>query len=237
MSVDDPSQSLQQDIGYQFRNPELLAQALHHPSYAAESKAGVRDNQRLEFLGDAVIQIVITEKIYSLYPEMPEGRLTKIRSALSKQATLAQFARQFQLGSYLRLGHGERKNRGHERPSVLCDAFEALIGAIYLDEPVKLTASREILNRCIDAAYTSAQIATLVSTENPKGALQEWSQKRLNEMPVYQLLSEIGPDHEKEFTIAVTLQGIQRGVGSASKRQTAEEQAAKAALEAIEREG
>jgi ribonuclease III len=228
---------LQEIIGYTFNQDEILVQALTHPSFSSENRSTVGDNQRLEFLGDAVIQIVITSKIYHLFPELPEGELTKIRSALTKEGTLATFARNIQLGNYLFLGHGEKLNKGNERDSILCDAFESLIGAIYIDDNNDLSPIHALINQMINLTFGSVDIKTLIQKENPKGLLQEWSQKHANEIPVYELVEASGPDHEKIFTVAVSINHQRCGIGKAGKRQTAEEIAARSALEKAKQDG
>ena len=224
---------LQDKINYHFLDINNLTEALTHPSYPAENHIAKRDNQRLEFLGDAVIQIIITEKLYFLFRDWPEGELTKVRAALSKESTLAQFAREIELGKYLRVGHGERLSKGYERDSVLCDAFEALIGAIFVDCGNKLDVADRFINRLIDGIHSEATMKNLVKTENPKGLLQEWSQKNMNEAPEYKTLEELGPDHQKIFTVGVYIKQECLGVGRAGRRQTAETIAARQALQKV----
>lgn len=225
---------LEERINYRFVNEALLYESLTHPSFSAENRTNVADNQRLEFLGDAVLQIVVTNKIFHLFPDLPEGELTKIRSALTKEGTLAQFSKALNLGRCLRLGHGERINKGHERDSILSDAFEALIGAIYIDHNHCLKPVEKLVHHLIDETFGDIDIRTLISTENPKGLLQEWSQKHVHEVPVYELLESSGPDHEKVFTIGVKIKEEIYGIGKAKKRQSAEEVAARGALKKIQ---
>ena len=226
-------QLLQERINYQFHDIGNLVEALTHPSYSAENQGVRRDNQRLEFLGDAVLEIIVTKKLYFLFSDYPEGELTKIRAALSKESTLAQFAREIGLGNCLRIGHGERMNRGYERDSILGDAFEALIGAIFIDKGGQLNAAEDFVNRLIDHFYNKVDMTRLVKTENPKGLLQEWTQKNMKEAPEYKILNEVGPDHQKKFTVGVYLNKECLGVGSARRRQTAEEMAARSALRRV----
>ena len=148
-----------------------------------------------------------------------------------KEGALAQLARLIDLGEFLRLGRGEKISKGHERDSTLCDAFEALIGAIYLDSNNDLTACEILVNSLTDKEFP--EIRNLPDNENPKGALQEWSQERFSEIPEYKLLETSGPDHNKVFTVCVNMKQRQYGIGKAGKRQTAEEVAARAALEKI----
>ncbi len=226
---------VQDRLQYRFRSIGLLIEALTHASYRAETNSVFNDNQRLEFLGDAVIQIIVTDKIYQKYPSHPEGKLTKIRAAITRQPRLAQLAKELELGKFLRLGHGERMNKGHERDSILCDAFESLIGAVFLDSGSRLDAAAVILNRLVDKAHP--EIENLLLDENPKGAFQEWSQKRFQEKPVYEVLNVNGPDHEKIYTIGVTIGETRYGTGTAGKRQTAEQNAARVAMESIISDG
>ena len=233
MTTDSAFQEFQASINYTFRNTNNLIEALTHPSYSAENLQVKRDNQRLEFLGDAVLEIIITQRIYFLFPEYSEGELTKIRAALSKESTLAQFAREIHLGKYLRVGHGERRNKGYNRNSILSDAFEALIGAIFVDCGGKLDAANEFATRLMEGLYNKTDLETLVKTENPKGLLQEWAQKNVNEAPEYKTIDEIGPDHQKLFRVEVYIKQECMGQGEAGKRQAAEELAARSALEKI----
>ena len=223
-------QDFQREINFFFRDESNLIEALTHPSYASEQSEAPRDNQRLEFLGDAVIQIIITKKLYHLFSYFPEGDLTKIRAALSKESTLARFARTIHLGSFIRLGHGEQRNRGYERDSILSDAFEAIAGAIYIDCDNDITKVDSFLNELIDANFTENDLVAFVETENPKGSLQEWSQKHMNETPFYKILDSTGPDHEKIFTVGVYINEKCYGVGKGGKRQIAEEKAARIVL-------
>ena len=236
MTTDPVFQDLQTSINYTFQESNNLIEALTHPSYSAENPQVKRDNQRLEFLGDAVLEIIITEKIYFLFPDYPEGELTKVRAALSKESTLAQFAREIDLGSYLRVGHGERRNKGYNRDSILSDAFEALIGAIFVDCGRKLDAADDFANRLMDRLYHKTDLENLVKTENPKGLLQEWAQKNVNEAPEYKTVDEVGPDHQKLFKVEVYIKQECMGQGEAGKRQSAEELAARSALNKIKLE-
>ena len=237
MLPEDKILNIQASIKYTFNNIENLHEALTHPSFAAEAKERIRDNQRLEFLGDTVIQVIITNRIYSHFHDLPEGELTKIRAALTRESTLADFARKINLGASLRLGHGERLNRGYERDSLLCDAFEALIGAIYIDCEKSLEMADNLINGLINESYTTDELRLLVRMGNPKGALQEWTQKHLNATPAYTVLETSGPDHEKTFKVAVYVDNQCFGIGEAGKRQTAEEHAARLAMEHLKKSG
>lgn len=229
----DPLLELQQAAGYQFQDETLLIEAMTHPSYAAETSEAGHDNQRLEFLGDAVIEIVFTDKIYHLYPNMPEGRMTKLRATITRQPALVELAKRLDLGGCLRLGRGEAQSGGGERASNLCDAFEALIGAIYLDSGNRIDDAARLLNELVDAQYP--ELEPLLRHDNPKGALQEWSQQNLQEKPVYDIVDVSGPDHQRRYTIAVSIGPKCYGQGIAGRRQTAEEEAARKAMQEIRR--
>ncbi len=221
---------LEVKIHYQFKNRALLAEALTHPSYCPENKDAGPDNQRLEFLGDSVFNIYITHRLFHQFPSLPEGELTKIRAALAKESTLSQMANAINLGNFIRLGHGEKLGKGHQRTSTLCDAFEALLGAIYLDSNNDLAVVSELIDRLVNSVFADLDLSSLVTTENPKGILQEWTQKKYGETPVYELQEMIGPDHQREFTVGVYIRQECWGIGKANKRQRAEEQAARMAL-------
>ena len=226
-------QSLEKTIHYSFRKPELLYQALTHPSYVAEyPDCQVDDNQRLEFLGDAVIALIISRTLYDTFPQAAEGKLSQLRAMLSKEQSLAVLARQIHLGTYLRLGRGEQKRQGHERDSILCDAFEALIGAMYLDSQQDLTIISSLINQLIKRKYPTLD-DKLLTWDNSKGSLQEWSQHHLSINPDYRLIHVRGADHQREYTVEVWLNEKCYGIGKASKRQRAEQQAATEALKSI----
>ncbi len=215
-------------LGYDFKDKDLLKEALTHRSYAVERNL-TYDNQRLEFLGDAVIEIILTEYLFNRYKDNPEGQLTKMRSALVKQGTLADLARDLNFGDFLRMGKGELEVEGNNRNSSLCDLFEAVIGAYYLDaglEPVK-----NFILPLIEKKYPNP--SELLVTLNPKGALQEFTQKKFSTAPVYELLETSGPDHQPSYTIAVYVNSKQLATGTAHKRKTAESLAAEKAMEQL----
>lgn len=219
--------SLEEVIGYKFRNSLLLAEALTHPSLAYETQKPHFDNQRLEFLGDAVIQLVLTERLYSLFPGFSEGRLTKLRARLVSRAALHAFADEMNLGSYIMMGKGEESSGGRERSSTLADAFESVIGAIYLDGG--LDASRQAIDKICSSAIEL--IVESPQEKNPKGELQELLQAISSEGPRYGVLSEEGPDHHKTFTVAVQWRGESLGKGVGSSKKDAETKAARDAIE------
>ena len=218
---------LEERIGYKFRNPLLLAEALTHPSLGHETQRYHFDNQRLEFLGDAVLQLAITEYLYQHFGTEPEGQLTKLRSRLVSRETLKTHAATLDLGHYLMMGRGEEASGGRERASTLADAFEALIGAIYLDSDFA-TAKKFILDQARDDLE---QIAEEPVDINPKGQLQELLQSISPCSPVYELISQSGPEHEKTFVVQVMWEGILLGHGAGRSKKQAETAAAVEAME------
>jgi ribonuclease-3 len=217
---------LERHIGYKFRNSLLLAEALTHPSLSFERKTFHFDNQRLEFLGDAVLQLVITHHLYRLFPTFSEGQLTKLRSRLVSREGLRKHALALGLGRYLMLGRGEEASRGRERASTLADAFEALVGAIYLDSDLE-TVRRFILRVAGDDL---GSLAREPAEHNPKGELQEILQAISTQSPAYEVVSESGPDHLKEFVCRVLWEGRELGRGSGQSKKQAEINAATDAL-------
>lgn len=207
-------------IGYQFNNNTLLFTALTHSSFANENKGEVPFNERLEFLGDSVLQLISGEKMYRENPKMPEGDMSKHRAALVCEDALASYAKEIRLGDYLNLGRGEEQSGGRERPSILADAFEALIGAIYLDGG--LAPAKKFVLKFLDKAH--------LNLKDYKTLLQEIIQQNPGEKVVYVLAGESGPDHNKSFEVEVHLNSnvIGRGKGRSKKR--AEQAAAKEAL-------
>lgn len=216
---------LQQVIGYQFQNPELLKEAMTHKSYAAEWNVKY-DNQRLEFFGDAVVQLVLTKHLYYRFPAFQEGDLTKIRSALVNQDSLAKFARSLGLGQYMRFGQGEIDSHGEDRDSTISDAFEALSAAIYIDGGYE--AAEKFILTAFEKNVQSPE--ELLKSLNPKGALQEFTQSEQAQIPHYQILSVTGPQHDPMYEVAVFLGKEQLAVGKAQNRKTAEQAAAEKAL-------
>jgi ribonuclease-3 len=218
---------LEERIGHKFRNSLLLAEALTHPSLGHETKRHHFDNQRLEFLGDAVLQLIITEHLYALFPRAAEGRLTKLRSRLVSREALRGHAVTLDLGQFLMMGRGEQACGGRERTSTLADAFEALLGAIYLDTDLA-TARRFIISL---AAPDLAQIEIEPIDINPKGHLQELLQAISPRSPVYDLLSESGREHEKTFIVRVSWEGMVLGEGTGRSKKQAETAAAREAMQ------
>ena len=217
---------LQESIGYSFHNPELLTEAMTHSSYAHEQHKGMKYNERLEFLGDAVLSIVVSDYIYKHCPELPEGELTKLRASLVCEKSLFDFAKQIDLGSYLRLSNGERRNGGARRPSIVSDAFEALIAAIYLDGGME-AARKHILRFVIPEIEQHKNH----SFKDYKTAVQEIIQKNPGEKLEYRLVGSSGPDHDKHFKVEVCLNSNVIGKGGGRSKKEAEQQAAREALE------
>lgn len=219
-------QNLQNNLGYTFKNPDLLARALTHSSYANEYHTGTGDNERLEFLGDSVLSIVVSEHLYRRFPKMPEGELTRLRASLVCEKALCGFSRELELGAYLKLGRGEDKGGGRERDSILADAFEAVLAAIYLDggfEP----ARRHVMNFVLRELSGHDEDAF----KDYKTALQEIIQRNPEESVTYFLTGESGPDHDKRFTVEVRLNSNVIGTGVGKNKKQAEQMAAKQALE------
>tara|TARA_R110000850_G_scaffold14189_10_gene45486 strand:+ start:202 stop:900 length:699 start_codon:yes stop_codon:yes gene_type:complete len=225
--------SLETRISYKFANSLLLAEALTHPSLAYESKKPHFDNQRLEFLGDAVIQLIVTDELYRLFPKFDEGRLTKLRSRLVSREALCRYADKIELGSYLMLGKGEDTSGGRNRPSNLADAFEALTGAIYLDSGFEPSRAF-ILNNFHEFIE---EIAREPEENNPKGELQEQLQSVSPVSPSYHIISQEGPDHLKQFVSEVTWEGLKLGKGAGLSKKEAETSAAIEALKTRKWEG
>ncbi len=220
-------EDLQNKIGYHFNNKSLLKEALTHSSYANEHKSKhIKYNERLEFLGDAVLSIVVSDYIFKNCPELPEGELTKLRASLVCEKYLFEFAKQINLGKYLMLSRGERHNGGAERPSILSDAFEALIAAIYIDGGIE-PASKHILNFVIPAIKNYGR----KKSSDYKTTLQEIVQKNPGEQLEYVLVGQSGPDHNKHFVVEVHLNSNVIGKGGGRSKKEAEQQAAREALE------
>lgn len=222
--------ALQQSLGFVFRDPTLLLQALTHSSYLNENPAcSWGDNERLEFLGDAVGDFLAAEFLYERFPNWQEGELTSVRAELVRSDTLARFARQIGLGQYLLMGRGEEQSGGRERITMLSDAFEALLGAIYVDQGLEVTRRffLPFLQPLVEA------FSAMPQWRDAKSRLQEWAQAVLHETPSYRVVEEKGPDHAKEFTVAVVIGGQVRGQGVGRSKHAAEQAAAQAALDAI----
>ena len=219
---------LEQSLGYHFRDISLLQQALTHSSYANERwRDSLASNERLEFLGDSILGMITAEYLYRTFPQRPEGELTKIRADLVCETSLAQVANRLGLGEYLLLGHGEEQGGGRRRISILADAVESILAAIYLDGG--FSAALSMVQRFI---------LTDIPIEHPrnmdyKTKLQELVQQQKNQVIQYALIGESGPDNAKEFQIELCLNGQIVGTGSGSSKKRAEQEAAKSALEKL----
>jgi ribonuclease III len=220
---------LQTRLGCQFRDENLLRLALTHPSVAHESGVGSEHNQRLEFLGDAVLGVVLTHELYEKFPEAGEGVLTKSRAKLVNAGSLAGHGRALGLGAHLILSRGEENTGGRDRASALADAFEALVGAIFLDGGFE-AASRFVLR---EFAADFVKLDEPTGIENPKGELQELLQSRSPAAPEYQLISTSGADHDRDFECAVLHDGVELARGRGKSKKIAESEAALAALKKL----
>ena len=216
-------------IGVQFNDTLLLTRALTHRSFLNENPDALEDNERLEFLGDAVLDFLVGDWIYHRFPEMEEGDMTKMRSALVQTNQLAQFTKQLGMQNAIRLGKGEYKSGGNLRNTLLCDVFEAFIGALYLDKG--LDAVREFINPLLDSAVS--EIIENQKIEDPKSQLQEWAQANGLQTPKYVTKNISGPDHQKVFEVEVRIgnKGVASGIGRS--KQSAEKQAAQQAMDWI----
>jgi ribonuclease-3 len=219
-------EELQERLGYVFRDSSLLQLALTHPSVAHEQGSPIQTNQRLEFLGDAVLQLVLTRELYEKFPSFGEGPLTKARAKLVNRRTLAERARHLVLGQYLILSRGEEMHDGRERLSTLADGYEALLGAIFLDGG--FGAASEFILRQFQAAFGGLSVIPIL--ENPKGELQELLQAVSPEAPEYQVVSASGPDHDRLFECTVHHAGAELARGQGKSKKAAESEAAMAAL-------
>lgn len=218
---------LQQQLGHVFRQPDLLVRALTHPSFLQEQPEGTKSNQRLEFLGDAVLQLILTDALFALYPDEREGKLSKRRAALSKGRFLAGLAREIGLADYLRLGHSEATSGGRDRPAALEDAFEALLGAIFIDSDYA-TARRIVLGLYGSLAERLSDVSP---EENPKGRLQELVQPEHGNTALRYVCEHVsGKDHAREYEARVYLHDRLLGSGRGSSKKSAEEAAAREAL-------
>ncbi|MEH6634520.1 MAG: ribonuclease III [Halioglobus sp.] len=219
---------LQRALGYEFTDPKLLTLALTHRS------AGGHNNERLEFLGDSIVNHIIAEALYQQFPQAREGDMSRMRASLVKGDTLAEVARELQLGEYLELGPGERKSGGHRRGSILADAFEAVVGAILLDSNVEQCRANVL------RWFTTRleQLNHVTTDKDAKTQLQEYLQGRRSPLPEYELINVMGEDHHQQFQVACRLQKPALSVeGSGSSRRKAEQAAAHSALESLTQHG
>jgi ribonuclease-3 len=209
----------------------LLTRALTHRSYVNEHQDSVEDNERLEFLGDAALDFLSGAYLYKHFPEMDEGQLTRLRSALVRTEQLAAFAQEIELGESLLLGHGEALTGGRERPALLCAGFEALMGALYLDSGIGAVEAFmwPRFKRAIEAVMRDESLF------DARSRLQIWAQGEMGETPEYKTVEALGPDHAREFVVAVRIRGKVRGEGRGPSKQAAAQAAAADALSKLDR--
>jgi len=230
-TIQKPMFELEKRIGYQFQNKEILREALTHSSYSNEMKSKgerIAFNERLEFLGDSVLSIVVSSYIFEKYRNKQEGDLTKIRAAVVCEKALAKFAGEIELGDYMFLGHGEVMNNGRHRPSITADAFEALLAALYLDTGERFDEVEKFLLPFISREIEN--VATSGVFMDYKTTLQQIVQQASGEILEYVLIEESGPDHDKQFTVEARLNSNVIGKGRAKTKRAAEQEAAKEAL-------
>lgn len=219
----DAAGRFEQASGIHFRDKTLLQRALTHRSYINETRALLQaDNERLEFLGDAVLDFLVGEYLYNRYPEMSEGLLTNLRAALVREETLSGFATRLELGQFLLMGRGEVESGGRERPATLCGAFEALIGALYLDQD--LEAVKALAFGLIEPVLP--EMVKAAAIKDAKSRLQEWSQTVFRLTPRYHTAGANGPDHDKLFTVHVLIDNMVWGIGNGKSKQLASQDAA-----------
>lgn len=223
-------QELERCVGHRFSNADLLLQALTHRSYAQEISPPVADNERLEFLGDAVLQLIVTKRLWSELNQADEGVLTRLRSDRVSGRALAKVARKIGLSGYLRLGKGEQKTGGNQKPSILADALEALVGSIYLDAGYPKCA--KLVEKWI---WGEESVEADGEAADPKSLLQEELQRRNQRLPVYHVISETGPEHDKMFEIEVRHEKKALGTGRGRNKKEAEQAAALESLLALKK--
>ncbi len=217
--------ALEHNLGYSFKNVSLLTNALTHSSYANEVRNGVLSNERLEFLGDSVLSVIVADYLYKEFKNLPEGELTKLRASLVCEKALCQFSRELCLGEFLLLGRGEEKGGGRERNSILADAFEAVLAAMYLDGGMEIARKHVMRFILPELSHTDDEVF-----KDYKTALQEIIQRNPEESVTYILTDEKGPDHDKVFEVEVHLNSNVIGKGKGKSKKAAEQAAAKEAL-------
>lgn len=216
-------------LNLKFKNPALLKQAFLHRSYLNEVKIQMPSNERLEFLGDSVLSLVISNHLYNLREQDTEGELTNLRAHIVKTKSLAEAARELKLGDYLSLSKGEELSGGRENPQLLANTYEALLGSIFLDQGLEKT--REIIYNTLLILFEKE--LKMGPPKDAKSSLQEVVQQKFKQSPHYKILQTSGPDHAKQFTVAVYIGGKEMGKGTGNSKQVAEEQSARQALQSI----
>lgn len=225
------AEEIESKVGYRFADRQLLALAFTHCSYVNESRTTTQHNERLEFLGDSILGLMVSEFLYRSLPDLPEGELSALRAKLVEASSCISYIQKLDLEKYLLLGKGERMNDGRGRGTILSDLFEAIIGAIFLDGG--LAAAQKFFfghfHRDIDAILKTP-------LRNPKALLQDFCQKKFQKIPHYDVLHEIGPDHSKIFKVVVKLQEIELGHGEGPSKKEAQQAAAKSALASLHKD-
>jgi ribonuclease-3 len=222
----------QERLGHRFADPLLLRQALTHASFGHEKRQRTPDNQRLEFLGDAVLQLAVTEELYQRFPALPEGRLTVLRARLVNRHHLQAVALALGLGEHLILGRGEENSQGRQRGSILADAVEAVLGAVFAEAGWAVV--RAIILRLLEPSLVAISQESDALRANPKGSLQEKLQAEGEHPPAYRCLSETGPAHARIYEVVVEWQGRELGRGQGESKKEAETRAAESALQGLE---
>ena len=223
-------QKLEETIGYRFRNRKLLETALTHSSYANERHdSGEESYERLEFLGDSILGHITADFLYHHEPPIPEGRMTRLRAELVCEQSLHHIAQRLELGKYMRLGKGEERTHGRERPSILADMVESILAAMYLDSGSLEEPRRFILNELL----LQADLGEQHRSEDYKTAFQELIQRKPNQVISYEMMGQSGPDHDKTFVFRVLVNGVPVGEGSGRSKKEAEQMAAREALESM----
>lgn len=225
----EPPQSFAKRLSLPIRDARLIGRALTHRSYINEHPEALEDNERLEFLGDAVLDFVVGAWLYNHFPEMSEGEMTRLRAALVSTDRLGDFGAQIRIGQALRMGNGEEESGGRRRLAMLCNAFEALVGAVYLEAGVE--AVEAFLDPLLIKAVS--QIRAGKGDRDPKSMLQEWVQARGLGAPMYRIVSESGPDHSKYFHVEVVVSGKPLGRGEGRSKQAASKAAATEAMKKL----
>lgn len=223
---------LEEHLDIRFHDKDLLIQAFTHSSYANEYRHDdFRDNERLEFLGDAVLELAVSEYLFSTYKDVPEGHLTKLRAQIVCEPSLYHFAKKMNFGDFLRLGKGEEQSGGRERPAILADCFEAFLGALYIDKGL------EDVNKFLETyVFPHIQVGAFSHGMDYKSKLQELVQKKKNHQITYEVIGEFGPSHHKEFHVQVTVNGKALGQGIGHSKKEAEQHAAKIALDQLKKQ-
>lgn len=221
-------ESLEKNLGYRFQNRHLLNEALTHKSYHREN-----NNERLEFLGDAVLDLIVGEFLFHKFPESNEGELSKMRASLVNEKGFTKMAYHIDLGDYIYISSAEENNKGRKKPSLLSNAFEAIMGAIYLE--AGLEEVRRIMDAMLEEVYPKIDLSSLF--KDYKTTLQEVTQARFGKTPEYHLVRAMGPDHKKEFEIQVNINGKNYAIAKGKSKKEAQQESARIALEKLQEEG